>query len=91
MKINLRVRFRNPQFWFQVILSATAPALAYAGIVTEDLTSWSILFETMVQAFKNPYVLGMTAVALYNSLNDPTTDGLSDSKQAMRYERPKKG
>ena len=29
MKINWRVRFRNPHFWIQVILAAVMPVLGY--------------------------------------------------------------
>ena len=39
-------------------------------------------------AVKNPYVLGLVLVSLWNAVNDPTTQGLSDSERAMGYERP---
>lgn len=91
MKINWKVRFKNPLFITQVILAIGVPVLAYFGLTAQDLTTWSGLFAITLDALKNPYVLGMVAVSLYNALNDPTVSGMSDSKQALRYERPKEG
>jgi phi LC3 family holin len=90
MKINLKVRIRNPLFWVQVGLAVLMPILAYLGITVKDLTSWSILGATLFEAVKNPYVLGLVLVSVWNAINDPTTSGLSDSAQAMTYTVPKK-
>ena len=40
MNLNLKVRARNPVFWFNVILGALTTALAYAGLTAADLTTW---------------------------------------------------
>ena len=40
-------------------------------------------------ALKNPYVIGLILVSVWNALNDPTTEGLSDSDLAMTYKKPK--
>lgn len=87
--MNLKVRFKNPVFIAQFILAILTPILAYAGLTLQDLTSWSALGYILVEAIKNPYVLGLIAVSLWNALNDPTTAGLSDSYQAMTYQKPK--
>jgi phi LC3 family holin len=83
--MNLKVRFKNPVFIAQFILAILTPILAYAGLTLQDLTSWSALGYILIEAIKNPYVLGLIAVSLWNALNDPTTAGLSDSYQAMTY------
>ena len=87
--MNLKVRFKNPVFIAQFILAILTPILAYAGLTLQDLTSWGALGYILIEAIKNPYVLGLIAVSLWNALNDPTTAGLSDSYQAMTYQKPK--
>lgn len=89
MKINWKVRFKNPQFIAQLTMAIVVPVLAYAGLNYEDLTSWGVLGDLVLQAISNPYVLGMIAVSVYNAVNDPTVAGLSDSKQALTYNKPK--
>lgn len=89
MKINWRVRLKNPVFWGQIAMAATMPVLAYSGFTLKDMTSWQAVFDTAKCAALNPYVLGLTAVSVFNAVNDPTTKGLSDSSNAMEYKRPK--
>lgn len=89
MKINWKVRFTNFQFYVQLALSIFVPILAYAGLTTQDLTSWPILFGVIGDAVRNPYVLGLVAVSVYNSVIDNTTKGIGDSAQALAYEQPK--
>lgn len=87
--MNLKVRFKNPIFIAQIILAILTPILAYAGLTMQDLTSWIVLGNVLLNAIKNPYVLGLIVVSIWNALNDPTTAGLKDSKQAMTYNKPK--
>lgn len=89
MQINWKVRTKNPLFWVQIGLAILMPILAYLGIAMEDLTSWNILGATLLEAVKNPYVLGLVLVSVWNAINDPTTRGVSDSDQAMTYKAPK--
>ena len=87
--MNLKVRFKNPIFIIQLILAVLTPILAYAGLTVQDITSWAILGEILIGAIKNPYVLGVIAVSVWNAFNDPTTAGITDSDLAMTYEKPK--
>lgn len=89
MKINLKVRFKNPVFIAQLVLSVLLPILTYMGLTVEDMTSWAVLGNALFEAVKNPYVLGLVIVSVWNALNDPTTAGVSDSKQALTYDKPK--
>ena len=89
-KINWKVRIKNPLFWVQGVLAVFTPILAYLGLAADDLTSWKILGEILLEAVSNPYVLGLVIVSLWNAINDPTTSGISDSTQAMTYTTPKK-
>ena len=88
--MNLKVRFRNPIFIVQLILAILTPILAYAGLTLQDLTTWGALGNLLMGALSNPYVLGLIAVSVWNALNDPTTAGVTDSAQAMTYQKPKK-
>lgn len=90
MKINWKVRIKNPVFWWQVFLALILPIITYFGLTVEDLTSWKILGEVFLQAISNPYVLAMAAISVWNAVLDPTTKGISDSTRAMSYETPGK-
>lgn len=87
MKINWKIRFKNPVFIFQILLAIIAPILAYYGFTGSDITTWGKLFDLITSALKNPYVLFLVAVSVYNALNDPTTKGHSDSINALKYEK----
>lgn len=87
--MNLKVRFKNPIFIAQLILAILTPILAYAGLTLQDLTSWQALGEILLGAISNPYVLGLIVVSVWNALNDPTTAGITDSAQALTYDKPK--
>ena len=89
MKINWKVRFKNPVFIAQLVMSVLLPILTYMGLTVEDLTSWQMLGNALFEAIKNPYVLGLVVVSVWNALNDPTTSGISDSRQALTYDKPK--
>ena len=83
--INWKIRFKNPVFYIQIILAVLTPILAYMGITAEALTSWPYLWSVLVDAVKNPYVLALVAVSVWNAVNDPTTSGVSDSARALKY------
>lgn len=90
MKINWKVRFKNPVFVFQFLLSILLPILTYFGLTVDQLTSWDVLFNVLFEAIKNPFVVGTIIVSVWNALNDPTTKGLiSDSDNALNYKNPK--
>lgn len=88
--MNLKVRFRNPVFWAQILLSILMPILTYANLTVQDLTTWEKLGNLLLGAIQNPYVLGLVAVSVWNALTDPTTAGLGDSSRAMTYQKPYK-
>ena len=90
MKINWRVRLKNPVFWAQLAAAIVLPILAYLGLQWSDMTSWAALGGILVQAVKNPVILVSVVVSVWSAVNDPTTAGLTDSKQAMGYQSPKK-
>lgn len=91
MNINWKVRFnrKNIVFLAQVVISVCVPVLTYFGLQASDLTTWGAVWNTFVQAISNPYVVIMALVSLFNAVTDPTTKGVSDSKDALTYDQPK--
>lgn len=88
--VNFKIRFKNPTFIAQLILTFFVPVLGYYGMTAQDLTTWGTVGHLLVDAFSNPYVLGIVAVGLWNAINDPTTKGIiSDSDRALTYNEPK--
>ena len=83
--INWKVRIKNPYFWIGLI----ATILAAVGVSPECITSWAILWEKIQALVGNPFAIGCMIVAIIGYVNDPTTKGISDSKQALTYEAPK--
>lgn len=80
MKINWKDR-KNGIFVAQILLSIFMPILGYFGLTAQDLTTWSSLFELIVKALSNPYVLGTIIVSVWNAVNNPTIKGLGDKEQ----------
>ena len=88
MDINWMVRFKNPIWWGQMFLAVASPILAYYGLNFKDLNTWNSVFDLLLNAIKNPYIVGLIAVNVFNTINDPTTKGLSDSQRALSYSVP---
>ena len=86
MQINWKVRAKNPYFWFGLI----AMILAAVGAKPEMFTSWGILIMQVKNLLSNPFALGCVVVAVVGYINDPTTNGITDSKQALEYQKPRK-
>lgn len=84
MKINWTVRIKNKQFWLSFIpaLLLTIQVVANVFGFTLDLGELGNNLIAVVNAvFAMLVILGV--------VNDPTTEGQSDSEQAMTYTAPK--
>lgn len=88
MKINWKVRFRNPVWWAEVAAAVILPMLAAIGLGWEDVTSWAALWNVIKTAFDNPVTLAAVLVSVWNTVTDPTTAGICDSDRALCYEKP---
>ena len=85
MKINWKVRLKNKNFWITLIptvLLLVQPILALLGVEI-DLGE---IGNALLAIVDGVFVL----LALLGIITDPTTDGISDSEQAMTYDKPKK-
>lgn len=90
MKINWKVRAKNPVFWVNIVIAILMPVLTYMGLTWQDMTTWGALGGVLLAAVKNPVVVVAVIVSVVNVLNDPTTTGFGDSVQALGYKKPQK-
>lgn len=88
MNINWKIRVKNVSFWVSVVLAIVTPILTYFGLAARDLTTWGTIWNVIIQAVSNPYVILMVAVSVYNAVVDPTTTGITDSSRVLQYNVP---
>ena len=82
--INWKVRLKNKNFWLSLIpaLLLLIQAVAYVFGFSLDLSEMGDKLLAVVNAvFALLVILGV--------VNDPTTAGIADSKQARTYSSPK--
>ena len=81
MKINWKVRLKQPSFWIAtipVVITFVYSVFALVGIVpsiTQD-------------AVQNLFLALVAVLAQFGIEVDPTTKGVSDSDRAMKYDKP---
>ena len=84
--INWLVRVKNKAFWVAIIPAVLLVIQAVAAVFGYTLDFGDLgnkLLEVVNAAFSVLVILGV--------VNDPTTEGVSDSEQALTYTEPKKG
>lgn len=83
-KINWKVRLKNKNFWLAMIPAALLLIQAVVAVfgVSIDLGDLGNKLLAVVNA-------AFTVLAITGVIADPTTEGMSDSIQAMTYESPK--
>ncbi len=84
MKINWKVRLKNPVFWLTVIPAVIALVYTILGLFGVVPT---ISEDTLVNAV-TAIISALTTVGV---LIDPTTKGVGDSDRALTYEEPSDG
>lgn len=89
MNINWKVRLKNPWFYVALGLSVFMSILEYTGIKGSDITTWGKLIFLLKSVALNPYLLCHVLLDAFYFSIDSTTSGLSDSKLAMTYNKPK--
>lgn len=84
--INWKVRIKNKMFWVSLIPALVLLIQAVAEVfgITVDLSGISGNLMRVVEAL-------FAVLVILGIVNDPTTAGIVDSKDAMNYEEPKKG
>lgn len=84
--INWQVRIKNKNFWLTFIPAVLLLIQVVAAVFGFTLDLGDLgnkLLDVVNAAFSVLVILGI--------VNDPTTEGVSDSEQALTYTEPKKG
>ena len=84
MNINWLVRIKNKNFWLTVIPAVLLLVQAVAALFGFKLDLGDI-GNKLIAVVNAVFVV----LAILGVVNDPTTAGISDSEQAMTYEKPK--
>lgn len=86
MNINWTVRFRNKSFWLSLIPALLLLIQVVAAVFgyTLDLGELGDKLLAVVNAL-------FAVLAILGIVTDPTTKGVSDSTQALTYDKPKEG
>ncbi len=83
MKVNWTVRSKNPKFWLMII-----PAVLLLAQLVLDLFGVKMDFGDLGNKLKAIVNAVFSILTLLGVVNDPTTDGISDSQRAMSYVEP---
>lgn len=84
MKINLKVRFKNPVFWLTVIPAV----ITFVYTVLGALDVVPALSQDIVVNIVTAIITALTTIGV---LVDPTTKGVGDSERALGYDKPNDG
>ena len=84
MNINWKVRIKNKNFWLTFIPAMLLLAQVVASVFGYTLDLGEIGNKLIAVVNAVFVILSMLGI-----VTDPTTKGVSDSEQAMTYEKPK--
>lgn len=84
MKINWTVRIKNKMFWLALI-----PALLLLAQVVAAVFGYELKIDAIGDKLTAVVNALFAVLAILGVVTDPTTAGVSDSKQAMEYTAPK--
>ena len=85
MKINWKVRIKNKVFWLALI-----PALLLLAQVVAAVFGYELHIEAIGDKLTAVINALFAVLTILGVVTDPTTAGVSDSKQAMEYDKPKR-
>ena len=85
MKINWIVRIKNKAFWLAIIPAVLLLIQAVADVVGFQL-DFGDISEKLIAVVNAVFVV----LSILGIVNDPTTDGISDSTRALTYTTPNK-
>jgi phi LC3 family holin len=84
MKINWRVRIKNKNFWIAFI-----PALLLLIQVVASLFGFTLDLGDLGNKLLAVVNAAFAVLSILGIVTDPTTKGISDSEQALTYDKPK--
>lgn len=84
MKINWLVRIKNKNFWITLV-----PAMLLLVQVVAAVFGYSLDLGDLGNKLLAVVNAAFGVLAILGIVTDPTTKGVSDSDQAMTYQKPK--
>lgn len=84
MHINWKIRLKNKVFWLTII-----PAMLLLIQVTAALFGADIDLGDLGNKLLDVVNAAFGVLAILGIVTDQTTEGISDSEQALNYEKPK--
>ena len=84
MGINWKVRFKNKVFWLALIPAVLLLVQQVAGLFGFVLDLGNLQSQVL-----DIVATVFTILAILGVVVDPTTNGVTDSKQALTYDEPK--
>ena len=86
VKINWKIRIKNRNFWITLIPAVLLLIQAVAEVFGIQL-DLGALGDKLIAVVNAAFVV----LAILGIITDPTTSGISDSQQALTYDKPKEG
>ena len=83
--INWKVRIKNKTFWIAIIPAVILLIQAVAAVFGFAV-DFSYMGDKLLEVVEAVFVV----LVILGVVTDPTTEGISDSTQALTYEAPKK-
>ena len=84
MKINWLVRIKNKNFWLAIV-----PAMLLLVQVIAAVFGFTLDLGELGNKLIDVVNAAFGVLAILGIVTDPTTRGISDSEQAMTYQKPK--
>lgn len=84
MKLNWKVRFKNKNFWLAIV-----PAILLFVQVVASIFGFTLELGNLGDKLLAVINAVFGVLAILGIVTDPTTKGVSDSEQAMTYDKPK--
>lgn len=85
MNINWKVRLKNRSFWMAIV-----PAVLLLVQVVAAVFNYNIELGDLGNKLLAVVNAVFSLLTIMGIVTDPTTDGISDSAQAMTYDKPKR-
>lgn len=84
--INWKVRVKNKQFWLTLV-----PAVLLFIQVVAVPFGYNFKLEALNKQLLDIVNALFIVLAILGIVTDPTTQGITDSQQALNYQKPKEG
>lgn len=81
MKLNLKVRMKNPIFWLTIIPAVVTLVYTILGL-------FGVVPSISEDSLVNSITTVISVLTTLGVLVDPTTSGVNDSERALTYEKP---